>query len=366
MLEKEKMSNKRYYGLDILRVMSMLGIIGLHILGKGGVLDSSKTNIVPSLESSLLNILFYSAVNIFAMLTGYLYINKSEFKRKRIVSIIFITLFWNISILVFYLIMHPSLISNKALIIKAIFPPIAGRGWYITSYIFMFFLIPYINKGLNSINEKAHKKLIIILVLFLSIITSFGFKDYFAINYGYSPFWLIVCYIIGAYIKKYGLLNESKKIKKVFLLITNIAIIYISEKTIAYGTQHFLGRTVGETNFITYVSPFILTNSVLIFLMFKDINVSAHINQRIVLSLSNAAFSVCVAHGHILMMDNYIVNKFNTISKSGALLFIQVIVVVILIYLLWWILDYFRVGFFKVFRVDRLSEIIGKWLDMHC
>ncbi len=31
----------RYYGLDILRIISMIGIVGLHVMNQGGVLSNT-------------------------------------------------------------------------------------------------------------------------------------------------------------------------------------------------------------------------------------------------------------------------------------------------------------------------------------
>lgn len=56
------------------------------------------------------------------------------------------------------------------------------------------------------------------MVIF-SVIPSIIANDIFGIEYGYSVSWLIVCYFIGAYIRKYGL---SIKLNKIFFYIINV------------------------------------------------------------------------------------------------------------------------------------------------
>lgn len=59
----------RNYGIDALRIVSMLMVVTLHVLGHGGVLkiaESEKYWIVWFLEISA-----YCAVNCYALISGY-------------------------------------------------------------------------------------------------------------------------------------------------------------------------------------------------------------------------------------------------------------------------------------------------------
>lgn len=66
----------RNYGFDILRCLSMLGIIGLHIMNAGGVKRNYTFGTIDSIGIEFIYILLLSSVNVFAMLSGYLYAKK--------------------------------------------------------------------------------------------------------------------------------------------------------------------------------------------------------------------------------------------------------------------------------------------------
>ena len=62
---------ERNYGIDLLRIVSMMMVVLLHVLGQGGILDGSDPLTVKSETAWLLEIGAYSAVNIYAMISGY-------------------------------------------------------------------------------------------------------------------------------------------------------------------------------------------------------------------------------------------------------------------------------------------------------
>lgn len=60
-------------GIDLLRVISMIGVMVLHVLRHGGVLANAKILTLNYNLAQLLNILFCSAVNCFVLITGYFF-----------------------------------------------------------------------------------------------------------------------------------------------------------------------------------------------------------------------------------------------------------------------------------------------------
>jgi len=184
-------TKKRIIGIDLLKFVSMLGIIGLHIINKGGVLYFLSPNSYKHYIVLLLLTFLYSSVNIFAIISGYLYVNQKKPKNKNIINLILIMLFYSIGIsLVFYLFNFYDVRSQgfRSLIMNT-FPFLSGRYWYIISYIFVFFMIPFLNLIISKINKKQFKKILIVLFILLSIIpTLFLNIDLFKTSYSYNPF----------------------------------------------------------------------------------------------------------------------------------------------------------------------------------
>ena len=142
---------------------------------------------------------------------------------SRIVELIFVTFFYSVSItLIFYVFnLYNFRIYEIKEIIFSLFPAAIGRYWYIISYIFVFFMMPYLNFIVDKLEQKHFKNMLIIIFVMLSIIPNIFFQiDFFRAMNGYSALWLLYCYLIGLYLKKYGLSeNVYKKRHMIFYLV---------------------------------------------------------------------------------------------------------------------------------------------------
>ena len=68
--------------------------------------------------------------------------------------------------------------------------------WFITSYIVLYIISPYINKLINSMNKKEFVTIIIILVTVENLA-----KTFLAAKIDESSLvWFVTLYLIGAYI----------------------------------------------------------------------------------------------------------------------------------------------------------------------
>lgn len=347
---------ERNYGLDLLRILSMCGIIGLHVINAGGVLKSYDFSCIPV---EILNILAMASVNIFAMLTGYLYINR-KIKYKSIIELIMITIFWCITISIATRFMFPQIFIGIKMYVMSLFPPLFGRYWYLTSYVFLFFCIPYINILLNTLTSKQRKKLLITLFVFLSVITTFLKTDFFKVSDGYSPIWLIFCYCIGAHMCLDRQLDLSKKNLTIMLITLILCLLGICK----FGTiliYRLFDKTIILSFLINYNSPFIVIESILVFLIFRSLKVKNNYFRKIYLNLSNSAFEVYIIHSHYLIFDYVITNNFSFLKSYGLFgTVLGILLAIISIYLTCSMLSEIRKVFFKIFKVSIFSERVGE------
>lgn len=355
----------RIIGLDILRILSMFGIIGLHIINNGGLQESLSIYSYKYYMVLLLNVIFYTSVDIFAILSGYLCITKEKNKNVRIIELLFIVIYYCILIPIIFYGFNLFNIRNCELIetIKNIFPILKGRYWYITCYVFLFFMIPYLNRFIKSIDKKYLEKFLIILFILLSIIPNIGgMVDYFRIENGYSPFWLIYCYMIGAYANLYINKYENKKLIKQSMMYLIIAFGF--NVIIRDSTFLVFGDVKRGDWFINYISPFIIIISLNLVLLFKNINIKNSKIEYIIKYLSMASFSVYIIHCHILIFDYVLKNNYIFLEKYNGFIIIALIVLfIIAIYILSTIIDQVRKVIFKAFKIDKLEERIGNKLD---
>lgn len=208
----------RNYGIDLLRIVSMLMIVFHHCFVHGNFLE----NMPSSLESNI--ILFvericYVAVNLYALISGYVLIN-NKFTYLKLVNLWLQVFFYSAIIGIIFFAFSDIGLGQ---LLFTFMPFISFQYWYFSAYVCLFLLVPFINKMLLSLNKRQHFILIVTLFLFFSVIPLCSFifySDFFNIENGYNPMLLIYLYIIGAYINR----HDNSKNKKLNINIINLIV----------------------------------------------------------------------------------------------------------------------------------------------
>lgn len=87
-------------------------------------------------------------VNVFALISGYFMIGQERpFKPKKI------CLMW-IQVL-FYSILSTTIAFNQDKVLQTIFPISYKIWWYASAYFGLYFLAPFLNKGLRSLEKRG-------------------------------------------------------------------------------------------------------------------------------------------------------------------------------------------------------------------
>lgn len=94
MLMTTKAKEERNVALDILRVLAMFGIVVLHVLGHGGLLDESAGTLRGNLLWLVESICYFS-VNIFVLISGY-FMCDGIFKLSKVTRLIVDITFWSL------------------------------------------------------------------------------------------------------------------------------------------------------------------------------------------------------------------------------------------------------------------------------
>lgn len=110
--------------------------------------------------------------------------------------------FYSVVILVCLIVTKQGIYSS-AQILNAFLPVSTRQYWFMTDYIILYILSPFINIGLQNLDQKQFKKLLLILLILFSIWDIFPGQQT-GVQRGYSLYWLIVVYSIGAYIRLYS------------------------------------------------------------------------------------------------------------------------------------------------------------------
>lgn len=298
------MEFERNYGIDLLRIISMFFVIILHCLGQGGILNNAKIDSIQYKFAWFIEICSYCAVNIFALISGYVsYTNKE--KKVKYSNYIYNWLqivFYGLIVTLIFDLINTSLVSKKDYLI-VLFPVTNNLYWYFTAYTGLYFIIPFLNNGIRNCTIPTMKRIFIIIIIFFSIINTF--TNVFVLNAGYSFIWILLLYILGATIKKCNIGNKLKNHQFIFYMLSLCFITYLLK---IYGLEI-------PINLVSYTSPTILGIAILYIIIFSKIKLNVF-SKKLVKFAAPSAFTIYILNNHRLIWKYIMKDLFINLSNQ--------------------------------------------------
>lgn len=355
-------AKERNYGIDALRMLSMFMVVVLHIFNSGGVLDATGRFTSQYEVGWLLQNATFCAVDVYALISGYVWVN-AKYKFRNIIELWLQVLFYTVSITALFSIFSPSSVSFMEWI-KALFPVMFNQYWYFSSYFALFLFIPL----LNIILEKAEKKQLLIsigiILFFFSGVQTLFYSNVFGTNDGYSAIWLMIMYLVGGYIKEYGICKNAKPAKLIIGYFSMVCLTWLSKLCIELLTLRVLGEVRAGKYFISYRSPFVFLAAVFLLLLFANLKISPFW-KKVIGFLSPMAFGVYLIHTHPLVFFDIFKGRF---AEYAALPWILEILAVLgtaaAIYLICCLIDFIRLQLFKLLHIRQNLDSVEERIRM--
>ncbi len=229
----------------------------------------------------------------------------------------------------------------------------------------MYPFLPFINYGIQNLNKKTFRNIILFLLFFCSIMDIIGTivigksNNNFLI-YGYSSMWLTILYIIGGYFGKYTLANKESKTNLVYYIF--LILIYLSSSLFSFFFFLMLKMKSTKKLFISYLSPTMLFQSISLVLLFFRLKIKNHIFIKLISFFAPLTFNVTLIHQRLFKENFIFKKKFFKIIKEllPQYLFFKIYGFAIIIYFLCSFIDYIRYLLFKILKIKELSLIIEK------
>lgn len=339
-----KITEKRSGGIDLLKVMAAFFVVCIHVDSICGQFEEGSLNWV---LDHFFQAILIPAVNIFAIVTGYLMCQK-KVKFKKIIMIWFAAFFYAVLIFLF----ANSPVHEKS-VVDFIFPIFTNNHWYLSQYFFVIAISPLLNKLVKSM-EIRHFLYFFVCSFILCMLSTLYFDPY-NIVYGYSFTWLICMYFVGAFFKKFKVFSPPPR---VLLLIWSLSTILMTCSKIAihFVTLKLFGYSRWSGFFYAYNSVFTTAQAIALFMLFKDLNVRNHKW----LSLVSAS-----TFGIYLGQDLFLWTKLSFYNHSISFLWYIpcVLASALIITFLTVLVERARVFLFKVIRLECLVDaVVGKVL----
>lgn len=330
-------TKQRNSNIELLRIMSMIGVIILHYNNPeiGGGL-SQVSNTLNQVVLFILESISICAVNLFILISGYFLCRSSKRQPIKPIELIIQVIFFS-TVLYFIKICA----GVEMLTIKGLIMTLIPSNWFVILYCTLYIISPYINILFEQLSDKQKKKLVIVLFIIFSMwptIVDFSSellgKEWIGLSsvgmygseWGYSIVNFILVYIIGAYLyyveKSRNKCNKKKLVSYLLMIILAITgWAFLNERMTV-----FTERSAWE-----YCNPLVIAEAVIIFLLLKNMS---PFYSKIINNLAKGSFTV-------FLLQNTFIRKLHIekyINGNVLLLLIHLLLNCAIIYFICWII----------------------------
>ena len=341
MLKKE-----RIYYLDILKAISIFGVVFIHVIAIAG--DSS----IKGLLIANFGEIFKFAVPVFLMVSGALLLNReyesiSYFLKRRLKRLILPYLLWIIFIIIAIVYStDPSTYSNMAtFIIQNLFNyPLI---WYFWLMIGIYFIIPVINPFIRENPMESSKYIILIFIgasILYQLLSIFNLYTFIDFRFFLMP---ISFLCLGYFLANY----EFKNPNIVFILSVIFYIITTSAKIIFCRSPELISLVISDATFgqVSFIDVGIvqIIQATCVFLIIKYLPFGLSYIKRFVTSVSRSSLGIYLVHVFVFLFVFYYI----PVTGSGTNVFLTLLFGSILVFLISWIIVLItsRIPFIKQF-----------------
>lgn len=285
-----------------------------------------------------LKVVSYCAVDIFAIVSGYVTSNKHPQKYEKIVLMWMQAFFYSFILTVLLMAVGVNRSITIKELIKCAFPVMFEQFWYFTGYIVLFFAMPVLNTTLFSLDEDASRKMLIVLIALFTVPELV--VDPFKIVWGYSALWLIILYCIGVLLKRINAFANKSTSCLIWILVGCNLFTWIC-------------CNVGLKLMASYASPFVLMAGIIWVVLFSRLQLKGTIIKRV----APLAFGVYLFHSNYIIFNRVIEGAFAfcaeiNIFKGVAYVFL----IAAGIFVSGLIVEFIRLQLFKLLRTQILAE----------
>lgn len=358
-------SKPRQSNFELLRIIAMFLIVIHHSMYHGALVASNATILAKGtpLTISLFNAIAFGGkmgVYIFVLITGYFMIN-SNISLKKVAKLWLPVFFWSVVLtIVVGSITHRLTIVD---IIKCIFPIIFNQYWFMTTYIFMYLLIPIMNLALHHTNLKQE---VLLVVLGLTII--FPGVHFYGTDVNILLIKFCIAYCLGAMIRKHDLLRQNW-FKKLGIILLWFSILI--DCLFAF-TSTYLGFTLQNLKFIRYSR--LVDEGLTIFCFLAAIGLFAWMGSkqigyhRWINIVASTTFGIYLIHDNKIM-ENFLwldILHMKSIISQPAYVVLYILLVCLIVFAVCSLLEYIRKILFSKLEnkmANNFTQVANRLVD---
>lgn len=333
----------RNYGVDTLRIVSMLMIVTVHIFTQGGVLSAAGEGSAGWYIAWALRIFLIVDVNCFALITGYVSAD-SRFRASKVAALWLQMFAYSVGIAAIFRILGISAFQPKA----TFFPVLSGRWWYMTAYFGIVFFLPFMGILLRNLSRRQASLLVFALICLFSLLPSVYYRDAFRLQGGYDMAWLAILALIGGYIRRF---EPFKNVRRRWLIVYAVCMACVC-------ACKFLLPSAPD-RFVNFTAIFTLVGSAALLLFFARISIAPAV-KKATKFLAPMTLGVYLIHVHPAVWNYVLAGRFASLAaQNPAVMVLGVIGSALAIFAVCAAVDWLRGLLFRLLGINKLADIIG-------
>lgn len=352
---------KRNYGIDLLRVVSMIMIALLHTMNRGGISDALPAHSMRYATGWLLKIAAYGAVDCYALISGYVSYGRKH-RASSLIYLYFQALFYTVLSTALTLVFHREDVGIRELI-ATLLPFAYDTYWYFTAYFCLFFFMSAFDRIVDILSRRNMTRLVIALFAIFSFLPTVLHSDIATVDHGYSFVWLAALYIFGAYIKKYSFTPFKHNVSNLLGYAVCVLITWCSKLVIERLTEKLPQLPINGYYLVEYHSFTVLLGAIFLLLFFRDLR-CGKAATAIAKFFAPVSFGAYLFHESPFIREYLITDAFaDYAALNSVLLPLAALGTAVLIWLISSLADRLRLLLFKLCRVRSGCERLGERFD---
>lgn len=353
----------RNYGLDYLRLISIVFVVTLHVLGHGGVLASAEGSRYAA--AYLLEAAAYCAVDCFVLISGFCMYGKA-FKSRRIVSLWLEAFFYSVVIAIVMVALDESHTIGIGFV-DSFFPVMTNQWWFFTQYFALAVCMPLLNVVLAKIEAQSRTRaLLLAVVVMFSVVPFLAHLDMFKMAGGYSFIWFSLLYLLGGALRCMQTEQQTSKHPKA--LGFSMYVIGVLLTWAPFTAMHFVSVPEyfmqWKDFFYSYTSPFVLASAIGLLIAFSHLKVRNRVSQAVIAWITPAVFAVYLISDHREVRAAYVKGAFAHFASAPPLELLACVAgTVLVIVIACLLIEKVRLALFKVLRIDKCVKTLCDRLD---
>lgn len=289
------------------------------------------------------------AANCFFLITGFFMNRKKKINLSTVRRLVGTVIFYSYSIGLIFFLLDPHFVKSTCSskdYLKIFFPVSCNQWWFISAYIGLYLIMPYVNKMIDSISQAEFSRLIVILIVMMSVLPTLLLSGTWMSNFS----WAITLYLAGAYINRYPM--KIDKIRTGWLAVITVSgIVLLGSSVVLLNMYPSILRKVGsDLHFrgMNQIPCFITSLSLFIWSTRWKIQCST------VNLCAKYTFGVYLIHMNILLQQviwKYLAS-FKILFSEPKFTFCTILIIPIFMYSVCAIIDFARNKIFE--KVGRL------------